>query len=56
VSAEIIIKTKRTIQFVDWFQTGVKVGINYQPPTVVPGARKSIPFSDRKIQAAIWRK
>uniref|UniRef100_A0A3Q1JQX7 Si:ch211-114n24.6 n=1 Tax=Anabas testudineus TaxID=64144 RepID=A0A3Q1JQX7_ANATE len=29
--------TKRTIQFVDWCPTGFKVGINYQPPTVVPG-------------------
>ena len=35
VSANI--KTKRTIQFVDWCPTGFKVGINYQPPTVVPG-------------------
>ncbi|XP_055411404.1 tubulin alpha-1A chain-like [Bubalus kerabau] len=31
------IKTKCTIQFVDWCPTGFKVGINYQPPTVVPG-------------------
>ncbi|XP_048822971.1 tubulin alpha-4 chain [Lagopus muta] len=31
------IKTKRNIQFVDWCPTGFKVGINYQPPTVVPG-------------------
>ena len=30
------IKTKRSIQFVDWCPTGLKVGINYQPPTVVP--------------------
>ncbi|MEJ1287398.1 hypothetical protein NN561_018416 [Cricetulus griseus] len=30
------IKTKHTIQFVDWCPTGFKVGIN-QPPTVVPG-------------------
>ena len=30
------IKTKRTIQFVDWCPTGFKCGINYQPPTVVP--------------------
>lgn len=30
------VKTKRTIQFVDWCPTGFKVGINYQPPTVVP--------------------
>nr|ALB35035.1 alpha-tubulin [Apostichopus japonicus] len=31
------IKTKRSIQFVDWCPTGFKIGINYQPPTVVPG-------------------
>merc|ERR1711869_139839 len=31
------IKTKRTIQFVDWSPTGFKCGINHQPPTVVPG-------------------
>merc|ERR1712066_740785 len=36
-SALATIKTKRTIQFVDWCPTGFKVGINYQPPTVVPG-------------------
>ncbi|KAH0717267.1 hypothetical protein KY285_013298 [Solanum tuberosum] len=31
------IKTKHTIQFVDWCPTGFKCGINYQPTTVVPG-------------------
>jgi tubulin alpha len=31
------IKHKKTIKFVDWCPTGFKVGINYQPPTVVPG-------------------
>eukprot|EP00095_Tigriopus_kingsejongensis_P006234 maker-scaffold301_size216225-snap-gene-1.19 protein:Tk06234 transcript:maker-scaffold301_size216225-snap-gene-1.19-mRNA-1 annotation:"protein tba-9" len=31
------IKMKKTLQFVDWCPTGFKVGINYQPPTVVPG-------------------
>ena len=31
------IKTKRTIQFVDWCPTGFKVGINYQSPIAVPG-------------------
>lgn len=31
------IKSKRVIQFVDWCPTGFKVGINYQPPTTVPG-------------------
>merc|ERR1712227_1197317 len=36
-AAVATIKTKRTIQFVVWCPTGFKVGINYQPPTVVPG-------------------
>ena len=31
-----MIKTKKSIQFVDWCPTGFKVGINYQPPTVIP--------------------
>lgn len=37
-SAIATIKTKRDVQFADWCPTGFKVGINYQPPTVVPGA------------------
>ncbi|CDS08892.1 Putative Tubulin alpha chain [Lichtheimia ramosa] len=41
------IKTKRTIQFVDWCPTGFKVGINHQPPTVVPGGDLA------KVQRAI---
>nr|CAH8849603.1 unnamed protein product [Trichobilharzia regenti] len=36
-SAIASIKTRKCIQFVDWCPTGFKVGINYQPPTVVPG-------------------
>ncbi|KAK3847248.1 MAG: tubulin alpha chain, testis-specific-like protein [Linnemannia gamsii] len=31
------LKTKKTIQFVDWCPTGFKVGINSIPPAVVPG-------------------
>jgi hypothetical protein len=31
------IKTKRSIQFVNWCPTGLKVGISYESPTVVPG-------------------
>jgi len=31
------IKTRRTVQFVDWCPTGFKVGINYQAPVAVPG-------------------
>ena len=36
-AAVATIKTKWTVQFVDWCPTGFKCGINYQPPTVVPG-------------------
>nr|KJB48791.1 hypothetical protein B456_008G087400 [Gossypium raimondii] len=36
-AAVATIKTKRTIQFVDWCPTGFKCGINHQPPTVVTG-------------------
>ncbi|KAF6005433.1 hypothetical protein CCYA_CCYA01G0106 [Cyanidiococcus yangmingshanensis] len=35
-SAVKAIKGKRSIQFVDWCPSGFKVGINSQPPTVVP--------------------
>ncbi|KAG5448889.1 Tubulin alpha chain [Clonorchis sinensis] len=31
------VKASRVIQFVDWCPTGFKVGINCQPPTVIPG-------------------
>eukprot|EP00494_Astrolonche_serrata_P006779 UN06804 len=31
------IKSKRTIRFVDWSPTDFKVGINFQPPSMVPG-------------------
>mmetsp|Transcript_20879 Transcript_20879/g.38735 ORF Transcript_20879/g.38735 Transcript_20879/m.38735 type:complete len:447 (+) Transcript_20879:78-1418(+) len=31
------LKTQRTIQFVDWSPAGFKCGINYQPPTALPG-------------------
>jgi len=36
-AAVSVIKTKRTIQFVDWCPTGFKCGINNQPPANVPG-------------------
>ncbi|KAG0057058.1 Tubulin alpha-3C/D chain [Gryganskiella cystojenkinii] len=32
------LKTKRTIQFVDWCPTGFKVGMNNEPAKVVPGS------------------
>jgi len=31
------VKGKRTIKFVDWSPTGVKIGINAEAPTLVPG-------------------
>ncbi|XP_012862704.1 tubulin alpha chain-like 3 [Echinops telfairi] len=31
------LKSRNSIQFVDWCPTGFKVGISHQPPTVVPG-------------------
>ncbi|KAA0715985.1 Tubulin alpha-1C chain [Triplophysa tibetana] len=46
-SAIAAVKTKRTIQFVDWCPTGFKVGINYQLPTVVPGGDLA------KVQGAV---
>ncbi|XP_052127375.1 tubulin alpha-1C chain-like isoform X1 [Frankliniella occidentalis] len=36
-AAIALMKKERTVQFVEWCPTGFKVGINYQPPTVVPG-------------------
>ncbi|PHT32345.1 Tubulin alpha chain [Capsicum baccatum] len=42
------IKTKRTIQFVDWCPTGFKCNINYQPPIVVPGGDLA------KVQRAVY--
>ena len=36
-SAIATIKTKRTIQFVDWCPTGFKCGINHQPPMTAEG-------------------
>ena len=36
-SAVSLIKTKRTIQFVDWCPTGFKIGICNEPPALVPG-------------------
>jgi tubulin alpha len=46
-AAVATIKTKRTIQFVDWCPTGFKCGINYQPPTVVPGGDLAKVSGDR---------
>jgi len=40
-SAIQTMKTKRSIQFVDWCPTGFKVGINNAPMTVVPGSQQA---------------
>ena len=54
------IKTKRTIQFVDWCPTGFKIGINYQPPTVVPSGdlakvqRACLMISNTTAIAEVW--
>jgi tubulin alpha len=37
-AAVSVIKTKKTIQFVDWCPTGFKCGINSQSPVAVPGS------------------
>jgi tubulin alpha len=42
-AAVATIKTKRTIQFVDWCRTGFKCGINYQPPIMVPSGDMAKP-------------
>ena len=31
------IKSRENVRFVDWSPTGFKVGLNYQPPYVIPG-------------------
>ncbi|KAH8082582.1 Tubulin/FtsZ, GTPase domain-containing protein [Filobasidium floriforme] len=36
-AAVVNVKTKRTIQFVDWCPTGFKLGICNEPPALVPG-------------------
>merc|ERR1712151_15018 len=36
-AAVAVVKTRRTVQFVDWCPTGFKSGVNSEPPTVVPG-------------------
>merc|ERR1712157_153030 len=54
------IKTKRTIQFVDWCPTGFKVGINYEAPTAIqdgdmaPVARAVCMLSNTTAIAEAW--
>jgi len=59
-AAIAIMKTKRTIQFVEWCPTGFKVGINRQPPAVVAGGdlakvqRAVCKFSNTTAIAEAW--
>ena len=48
IVAVATIKTKHTIQLVDWCPTGFKCGLNYQPPTVVPAGGLA------KVQRAVY--
>ena len=55
-----IIKTKRTISFVDWCPTGFKLGICNEPPAQVPGgdlakvSRSVCMLSNTTAIAAAW--
>ena len=40
-SAVALIKSKRSIQFVDWSPTGFKIGINHQRSSAIPGSDMS---------------
>uniref|UniRef100_A0A3B3S9J2 Tubulin/FtsZ 2-layer sandwich domain-containing protein n=1 Tax=Paramormyrops kingsleyae TaxID=1676925 RepID=A0A3B3S9J2_9TELE len=46
-AANATLKTKRTIQFVNWCPTGFKIGFNYQPPSMVPAGDQA------KVQRAV---
>ncbi|XP_072035730.1 tubulin alpha chain-like [Amphiura filiformis] len=47
--AILSIKTKRTIQFVDWSPAGFRNGVNPKPPTTVPGGDLA------KVQRAVCK-
>jgi len=38
----VILRPKKTIQFVDWSPTGFKMGINSQPPIPYPGFEMAV--------------
>ncbi|KAL3282626.1 hypothetical protein HHI36_005801 [Cryptolaemus montrouzieri] len=48
-------KAKSSVKFVDWCNTGFKVGIDYQPYTVVPGVAVCMLANTTAIAAA-WAK
>ncbi|KAI9298964.1 alpha-tubulin [Neoconidiobolus thromboides FSU 785] len=57
-----ILKTKSTIQFVDWTPCGFKIGISNQIPTIVPGSslaktnRSVCLLSNNTAVAEAWRR
>ncbi|KAF4601981.1 hypothetical protein EYR40_005182 [Pleurotus pulmonarius] len=59
-TAVAVIKTKRTIQFVDWCPTGFKIGICNEPPANVPGgdlakvSRSMCMLSNTTAIASAW--
>ncbi|SMR62317.1 unnamed protein product [Zymoseptoria tritici ST99CH_1E4] len=50
------LKTKRTIQFVDWCPTGFKIGICYQPPWNTTTGRDVVPKDVHQAVAALKTK
>ncbi|KAL0949339.1 hypothetical protein HGRIS_009411 [Hohenbuehelia grisea] len=59
-AAVAVIKTKRTIQFVDWCPTGFKLGICNEPPAHIPGgdlakvSRSMCMLSNTTAISAAW--
>ena len=45
-----IIPITLQVQFVDWCPTGFKVGINYQPPTSLPGGDQAKVIKDLVVE------
>ncbi|THH16435.1 hypothetical protein EW146_g4199 [Bondarzewia mesenterica] len=56
------IKTKKTIQFVDWIQTGFKLGVCNEPASIVPGGdlakttRSLAMLSNTTAIASAWKR
>ncbi|CAM9018723.1 unnamed protein product [Wickerhamomyces anomalus] len=56
------VKTKKTVQLVDWIPTGFKIGICYEPPTAPPSAnlaavsRAVCMLSNTTAIAEAWRR
>ena len=56
------VKKSRLVDFVDWCPTGYKVGINYQPATVVPNSdmaptkRSACLLANTTVIAEAWQR